>query len=93
MSAKAFYGSAVLIAAAHEQHLLAPLALVAHVDVRRQVGARDVPDVQGAIGIGQCGGNGMADGLLHAVAIRAAKVPCINSASLSLAPTNAADRQ
>ena len=45
-------GGAVGIAAGHHQHMIAPEAVVAGEDVGRQVTARHVAQVQGAIGIG-----------------------------------------
>ena len=44
-------GRAVRVAAAHHQHAAALQALVAREDVRRQIGAGDVPHMQVAIGI------------------------------------------
>src|SRR5690606_36509492 len=58
-------GGTVLVAPAHEQYLLAPLAQVAHVDIGRQVGTGDVADVQRTVGVWQGSGDGVADGLFH----------------------------
>jgi hypothetical protein len=44
-------GRAVRVAAAHHQHAAALQALVAREDVRRQIGAGDVPHMQVAIGV------------------------------------------
>ena len=59
-------GSAVLIASADKEHLLATCLQVAHIDVGRQVGPGNVADVQGAVSIGQRGGDGGTGGGLHA---------------------------
>ena len=68
-------GRAMLITATDEKHLLATRTQATYIDVRRQVSPSDVPDVQGAIGIGQGGGNGGACWFLHDLLLRPAKVP------------------
>src|SRR6185295_6444845 len=52
---------AVLVRAAHEQHLLALHAQRAHVHVGRQVGPGDVPEVHRAVGVGERAGDEIAD--------------------------------
>src|SRR5687767_13749986 len=48
-------GNAVFIRTADE-HNVAPLqALIAHIDIRRNVSPREVTQVEGPIGIGKCG--------------------------------------
>lgn len=51
------YGHAVLIAAADELNIAFLGTEIAHIDIGRQVAARQVADVHGAIGIGQGGCN------------------------------------
>ena len=46
-------GYAVLVATAHEQHILALQAQVAHVDVGRHIHTSQMADVNGSVSIGQ----------------------------------------
>jgi len=46
------YGSAVLIGSAHPYDISAHAAQVAHINICRQVGSRQMPQVQGPVGVG-----------------------------------------
>jgi hypothetical protein len=63
-------GDAVLVGAAHVDHVLASGAQVPYVGVRRQVRTHDLPDVQRTVGVGQRRGDQIARALLfHALRI------------------------
>ena len=48
----------MLIAATDKEDLLAPGTQTTHIDVRRQVGPRDVPDMQRTVRVRERGGHG-----------------------------------
>ncbi|OPZ72067.1 MAG: hypothetical protein BWY83_00832 [bacterium ADurb.Bin478] len=50
-------GHAVFICAADVQHIAFLHALVTNIDVRGQIGAGQMAQMDGAIGIGQCAGD------------------------------------
>ena len=61
-------GDAMLITPADEEHLFALETQVASIDIGGYVDAGEVPDVHGAVGIGQGGGDeGTLEVLLHPV--------------------------
>ena len=47
-------GHTVLIATADRDHILAALTQITNIDIRRHINARQVADMHGTIGVGQC---------------------------------------